>query len=310
MRPSIGERPTGTGHGRSPHTPTHDRGHALENSKTMPTAQPVIHLLGWRRARAHPRSVRERDDVLADDPPIDIDQPDPVPIIQLRKALPPTRTSLRIRPRRSTPTTRGTRSPRSPTPGPVTTNESPTGSPHPDHTNANAPATPTNLILAADAQATYPVGRITRQAQDQVSPLPPPRSRRRSRRRSTSSRARTSRCDPMLDALAGEIGCTVHERALPAARTAAMSPTRPDHDDSELSANARVKTRCHELAHALIRRERQDGDPSLTTPGRAVVESIAYTCVGALGIRSDGTRSVPRVLAEASDLACSSKPPG
>jgi hypothetical protein len=36
---------------------------------------------------------------------------------------------------------------------------------------ANAPATSTNLSLAADAQATYPVGRITRQDRAQVDPI-------------------------------------------------------------------------------------------------------------------------------------------
>ena len=46
-----------------------------------------------------------------------------------------------------------------------------------------------------------------------------PQSRRRSSRRSTSSRATTSRdVIPKLDALAGEIGCTVQERAAPRQR--------------------------------------------------------------------------------------------
>ena len=59
--------------------------------------------------------------------------------------------------------------------------------------------------------------------------------------------------------------------------------------DTRLSANGKVKTRCHELAHALIRRERQESDPELDRASEElVVESVAFTCVGALGIRADG----------------------
>jgi hypothetical protein len=75
--------------------------------------------------------------------------------------------------------------------------------------------------------------------------------------------------------------------------------------DTSLSANGKVKTRCHELAHALIRRERQDGDPELDRASEElVVESVAFTCVGALGIKTDGY-SVPYVTswAEQSDLS-------
>ena len=75
--------------------------------------------------------------------------------------------------------------------------------------------------------------------------------------------------------------------------------------DASLSANGKVKTRCHELAHALIRRERQDGDPELDRASEElVVESVAFTCVGALGIKTDGY-SVPYLAswAEQADLS-------
>jgi antirestriction protein ArdC len=74
--------------------------------------------------------------------------------------------------------------------------------------------------------------------------------------------------------------------------------------DTSLSANGKVKTRCHELAHALIRRERRDRDPELDRASEElVVESVAFTCVGALGIKTDGY-SVPYLAswAEQSDL--------
>lgn len=72
-----------------------------------------------------------------------------------------------------------------------------------------------------------------------------------------------------------------------------------------MSANGKVKTRCHEIAHALIRREREDGDPELDRASEElVVESVAFTCVGTLGIKADGY-SVPYLAswAEQSDLS-------
>ena len=97
----------------------------------------------------------------------------------------------------------------------------------------------------------------------------------------------------------------MQERPLPGSTHGCYEPdTGRITIDSGLSANAKVKTRCHELAHALIRRERHDDDPELDYAGEElVVESIAYTCVGALGIRSDGYW-VPYLAswAEASDL--------
>jgi hypothetical protein len=72
---------------------------------------------------------------------------------------------------------------------------------------------------------------------------------------------------PKRDALAVELGCTVHEE-----------PSR---------------------------REQQDGDPALDrASAELVVESVAFTCVGALGIPADGY-SVPYLASwtEEADLA-------
>ena len=106
-------------------------------------------------------------------------------------------------------------------------------------------------------------------AQDQVSPLPPP-AEPAPLEPPIHELEGEDLADviPMLDALAGEIGCTVQERALPGSAHGCYEPdTGRITIDAGLSANARVKTRCHELAHALIRRERQDGDPELDYAG-------------------------------------------
>jgi antirestriction protein ArdC len=64
-------------------------------------------------------------------------------------------------------------------------------------------------------------------------------------------------------------------------------------DDATASANAQVATLIHELAHALLRCERREEDPSLTyAEEEVVVESVAYTVCSSLGLDSTGF-SVP-----------------
>ncbi len=144
-------------------------------------------------------------------------------------------------------------------------------------------------------------------AQDQVAPLPPP---------ATPAPLDPPLHDvegdelasalPKLEGLAVEIGCRIEQEAIGGAAHGYYEiDTGRIAIDRTLSANAKVKTCCHELAHALIRRERQQGDPELDYAGEElVVESVAFTCVGALGIRSDGY-SVPYLAswAERSDLS-------
>jgi antirestriction protein ArdC len=144
-------------------------------------------------------------------------------------------------------------------------------------------------------------------AQDQVAPLPPPADPAPLEPPIHDLGGdELAPAIPKLDALATEIGCRIEEE--------------PMHGDchgyyeletgriaikADLSANAKVKTRCHELAHALIRCEPNDDDPQLDRASEElVVESVAFTCTGALGIRSDGY-SVPYLAswAEHADLA-------
>ncbi len=61
------------------------------------------------------------------------------------------------------------------------------------------------------------------------------------------------------------------------------------------SANAQVSVLVHELAHALVRIDHRDGDPKLGyAEEEVVVESVAYSVCGVLGLDSGGS-SVPYV---------------
>jgi antirestriction protein ArdC len=61
------------------------------------------------------------------------------------------------------------------------------------------------------------------------------------------------------------------------------------------SANAQVSVLVHELAHALVRIDRRDGDPKLDYAAEeVVVESVAYSVCASLGLDSSGS-AVPYV---------------
>jgi len=65
MRPSIGERPTGTDTADHPHPEPRSRSRRSRNSKTMPTRTAGDSPSSAGAERAHLAPVRERDDVLA-----------------------------------------------------------------------------------------------------------------------------------------------------------------------------------------------------------------------------------------------------
>jgi antirestriction protein ArdC len=110
---------------------------------------------------------------------------------------------------------------------------------------------------------------------------------------------------PSLVDLAEEIGCTVMFAPILGGAHGCYEPlTDRIVVDASLSANQRVKTLCHELAHALVRHDRQSDDPALDYAGEELVaESVAYTCVGALGVSTEDY-SIPYLAAwaESSDL--------
>jgi len=93
-----------------------------------------------------------------------------------------------------------------------------------------------------------------------------------------------------LTALAGELGCTVELQELTDCRGGYYRPqTKAIVLSAERSINQRVSTLVHELGHALVRLEREEEDPALSYPEEElVVESVAYTVCGGLGVDTSG----------------------
>ncbi len=137
----------------------------------------------------------------------------------------------------------------------------------------------------------------------QVEPLPPP--------------AEPVALDPPIVALAGDelawawpalvelaaaIGSSVVVRALPDGCGGSYDPhTLAIAINESASANQRVKTLVHELGHALVRAEPGDGETSMSyDEEELVVESIAFTVCGSLGIDTSGY-SVPYLASWSED---------
>ena len=99
---------------------------------------------------------------------------------------------------------------------------------------------------------------------------------------------------PRLIALAGEVGSTVTVKALPPGCGGLHDLTTLAIEINEASGtNQRVKTLVHELAHRLVRAEAQDDEAAMTyDEEELVVESVAFTVCGTLGIDTSGY-SVP-----------------
>lgn len=99
---------------------------------------------------------------------------------------------------------------------------------------------------------------------------------------------------PRLIALAQQIDSSVAFVSIGGSRRGSYNlETREICVARDMPANAQVKTLCHELAHALLRAERAQEDPTLEHAAEElVVESVAYTVCGALGLDVSGY-SVP-----------------
>ena len=95
---------------------------------------------------------------------------------------------------------------------------------------------------------------------------------------------------PRLIELGREIGSQVEFEAIPGQRRGYYElESRRIAIRSDMAPNAQVKTLIHELAHALLRAERSEDDPALEQAAEElVVESVAYTVCGALGLDSAG----------------------
>jgi antirestriction protein ArdC len=87
-------------------------------------------------------------------------------------------------------------------------------------------------------------------------------------------------------------------------RTGARRSPKPSAQCENRPSHQTQYPRFHELAHALVRHDRQSDDPALDYAAEELVaESVAYTCVGALGVSTEDY-SIPYLAAwaESSDL--------
>jgi IrrE N-terminal-like domain len=95
---------------------------------------------------------------------------------------------------------------------------------------------------------------------------------------------------PRLIALGREIGSSVEFEAIAGERRGYYEvESRRIAIRQDMAPNAQVKTLIHELAHALLRAEAREDDPTLEQAAEElVVESVAYSVCGALGLDSAG----------------------
>lgn len=95
---------------------------------------------------------------------------------------------------------------------------------------------------------------------------------------------------PCWVGLAADIGSVVEFEQIPGDRHGYYElDSRRIAVDDGMPVNAQVKTLIHELAHALLRVEPSGDDAELTRAvEEVVVESVAYTVCGALGLDSAG----------------------
>ena len=94
-----------------------------------------------------------------------------------------------------------------------------------------------------------------------------------------------------LEALAAELGYSVTYCTLPKGRGGSCDPkTRALTINDDASVNAQIDVTCHELAHALVRVDRQDDDPELDYAAEELVAESSRTSPSRL---SDWTRARP-----------------
>jgi hypothetical protein len=99
---------------------------------------------------------------------------------------------------------------------------------------------------------------------------------------------------PLAD-FATTIGCSVDFVSIPGSATGGYQHATGKIRVDRPTPNGRVKTLLHELAHALVRRGREEGDPDLTyTEEEIVVECVAFTVCSTAGFDTSGF-SVPYV---------------
>lgn len=101
-----------------------------------------------------------------------------------------------------------------------------------------------------------------------------------------------------LCALAASLGCEVSFEPVAGSAQGYHEPASGRiviDSDPALAANARVSILIHEISHALVRRDRREGDPKLRYgEEEVVVEAVAYCVCAGLGLDTAGA-AVPYV---------------
>lgn len=107
-----------------------------------------------------------------------------------------------------------------------------------------------------------------------------------------------------LERLAGELGYSVVYRTLAQGHGGSCIPKlKVIEINDEQSVNARISVLCHELAHSLVREDRQDDDPQLDYAAEELVaESVAVLAVSFVGL-SSSVAAVPYLAAWAEEAA-------
>jgi len=107
-----------------------------------------------------------------------------------------------------------------------------------------------------------------------------------------------------LEQLAAELGYTIVYRPLEPGHGGSCNPTAKVLTiNSDQAVNARVDVACHELAHALVRHDRQDDDPKLDyAQEELVAESVAHIAVSFIGLDSSAS-AVPYLASWAESAA-------
>ncbi|MGA8746432.1 MAG: ArdC-like ssDNA-binding domain-containing protein [Solirubrobacterales bacterium] len=104
--------------------------------------------------------------------------------------------------------------------------------------------------------------------------------------------------DPLVE-FGCSLGLAVEVEPVPGAAQGYLEPATDrlviDVRSDSFSANAQVQTLVHELAHALVRRDRQPKDPKLPYAEEEVVaESVAFAVCDSLGLDTSGA-SIPYI---------------
>jgi antirestriction protein ArdC len=104
---------------------------------------------------------------------------------------------------------------------------------------------------------------------------------------------------PMLVEFADSLGLEVSVESIPGRASGYHEPATGrivvEDTGPGFSANAQVSVLVHELAHALVRIDRREGDPRLRyAEEEVVVESVAWSVCASLGLDSSGS-AVPYV---------------